>query len=311
MNQTTYKLIGDKKPVGWQLPLKEILIKKGDNGNLQRVKFVPGVNSYFAEDIHKDLKPISIWFTHGTLVVPNVDKVKNALLQAHPWFNVKYKIYSKEADSLEKLEALRVSAEATRLIDESDTEKIRAIALGIFGQAAFNWDAATAELELRQYAKLKPLKLQKELKSKDYESKYLAALAFAKSIVREGVGKTSVIWNDTTKGVIMKLAKGESGIHKLGEFLSFASEESIMVVQEISARIDKVETKTTDKDLLADKDKQIKELKAQLGQKTTPSENGVKKPSIEEAREMYFKKYKKQVAVSKKNDLAWILAKLK
>lgn len=323
MKFTTYKLM-EGKPISWQLPLTEVLIEKITTDRfgkkisegLKRIKFVPGVNSFFTEDLSGDLKPQQIWFTKGELTVPNVDKVQNALLKAHPWYGKKYKLYSEKEESLLKLEVLRASAEATRLIDEADGEKIRAIALGVFGQNAFTWDEATAELNLREYAKRKPKALQAELKSKGYESKYLAALAFSKGIIKEGIGKTSVIWNDTTEGLILKLAKGESGVHKLGEFLSYSNDQSLLVIQEIGDRLEKMDTKTTDKDIINDKDDEIAKLKEQLRvQKMDLSED--KPPvndqeiSIEEARDKYFEVTGKKVPNVKKNDLNWIISKLK
>ena len=317
MKFTTFKLMDGLQPISWQLPLTEVLIEKIKNGKsqgLKKIKFVPGVDSFFTEDLSGDLKPQQIWFTKGELVIPNIDKVQIALLKAHPWYGKKYKVFSQKQESLQKLDALRVSAEATRLIDEADSEKIKAIALGIFGLNSSSWDEATAELNLREYAKRKPKELQSVLNSKDYESKYLAALAFSKGIVKDNIGKTAVVWNDTTGGVILKLAQGESGVHKLGDLLSISDEKSLLIVQEIGARIDKVVTKTTPADLIASKDDEIAQLKAQLAEankkpeKPHFSKNG--SVTLEEASKGYEKKFGKKVPNNKKNDLDWVLSRL-
>jgi len=330
-----YKLIGIS-PVGWQLPLKDVLIEKvgtsGASEGLKKVKYVPGVKTYFAEDIDGSLKPVSIWFDRGMLSVPKVDIVKNALLKAHPWFNKKYEITSKALEDSRKLEVLRVKGTARKLIEESDKERLRAIALALFGAAAFSWEAPTCELELLQYAERNPEGLTKELAGKDYESRYLSALAFEKGIVKTNVGKTAVQWNDSTEGVILRLAKGEKGINQLGVLLSDRSESSDIIIQSIGERLEKLETKTksiSDKDIisakdkeLSAKDKKIADLMAKLEKANKPEgdknlgtneveEANTSPMSLEEAQAEYKKVFKKDVANSKKNDLPWIISKLK
>jgi hypothetical protein len=318
MEQTTYILSDGTKPIGWQLPLNGVLIQKVENGKklgLKKIKYVSGTSSYYAEDIAGDLKAESIWFNNGRIIVPNVDTLKNALLQAHPWFNKKYEVFDKDLIAKKELDTLRVKGNARKLIEESDTEKIRAIALALFGQLAFTWSEATCELELLKYADTKPQELQKELQSKDYESKYLSALAFSKGIVKTNNVKSSVQWNDTTDGVILRLAKGENGINKLGELLSNRTDESELILQEIGVRLKKLETNVpNDKskdDEIAQLKKKLKGLEAK-GNNQTFSTNGKAKTEtpLETVQKKYVEKFNKQLPARYKNDIEWLTKKI-
>ena len=314
-----YRLLNNRRPASWQLPLTEVLIQKivdGKDEGLKSIKYVKGVNSFFAEDIKGEAKPVQIWFSKGELSVLKIDKLTNSLLQAHPWFNKHYELYSESEESKKKLKVYRTQAEARKLIDESDEQKINAIALAIFGQAAFNWDPETCELQLREYAELKPEKLQKELSSKDYESKYIAALAISKGIITTNPTKSDVIWNDTTKGVILRLAKGETAIGKLGEFLATRTDESERVLQEIGIRVEKLEVGEAKeiapdvKKALSEKDKEIAALKAQLlaSKKIDPIGETL---TLEDATLKYIDEHEKEPPARYKNDLSWITSKLK
>lgn len=309
----TYKLLNDKKPQSWQLPLNDVLIAKLNEKNepeLKGIKYIPGMSSFYAEDIKGDLTSKSIWFSRGLLRVPKIDKLTNALLQAHPWFNKYYELHDTAIASKRELERLRVKDEARKLIEESDTEKIRASALAIFGQKAFSWDADTCELELRKFADQQPEKLQKELNSKDYESKYLASLSLAKEIVKTNLGKTAVVWNDTTEGIIIKLAKGENAISKFGEYLSTRTDESEMVLQEIMLRVEKMDIpeekpqdlkqKLSQKDQeLADKEAEIAKLKAMLEGKSSDN-------ALDQVRAKYEEVLNKKVPPRFTNDIEWL-----
>jgi len=309
-----YKLTNGKTKGGWQLPLSEVDITKYEDGKdvgLRRIRYVKGVKSFFKEDQSGDLKPLQIWFDNGELIVPKVDKLTNELLRRHPWYGKFYELYDANREADKKLSELRVKGEARKLIEESDKEKLKAIALAIFGINAFAWGDSKCELELLKYADTNPTQLQNELKSKDYESKYLAALAFSQNIVTTNPGKTTVIWNDSTKGVILRLAKGESGIHKLGELLSTRTDESELILQEIGARLDKktVKVKKSQSEIIKEQKRENARLKAEL--KALKASKTAVKSELVEATEIYKKWYLKEVPVNKKNDLEWILQKNK
>jgi hypothetical protein len=48
---------------------------------------------------------------------------------------------------------------------------------------------------------------------------------------------SAVVWNDENQGVVLHLAKGENGIAKLWELLSFNTDESRLILQEIDIRL--------------------------------------------------------------------------
>ena len=182
-----------------------------------------------------------------------------------------------------ELEGLKAKDDIIHLLSNADTDKIVATAMAIFGQQAFDWDESICELELRKYAEKNPLKLKSELDSKTYESKYISALSFGKGVVRTNLGKTSIIWNDTTEGEILKLARGESGIDKLGELLSKRTDESELLLHAIATKLKEREIKTPEQEITE---------------------------SLSELQEQYKEHFKKDVPLRFKNAPAWIKKQL-
>ena len=229
MKQNIYKLKNGKNKGDWQLPLTDILVervKDGKNLGLRKLVYAPGSNTFWREDLNGDIRPEQIWFSNGRLFVPKEDKLLNGLLQKHSFFNKHYELFDKQLEAKRQLKALKAKDKVIMLLNEADPSKIIATAMAVFKTQAYGWDEFTSELELRKYADQKPEKLSQEMSSDNYESNYLAALAFNKGIVRYKAGKTAVIWNDTTEGQVIRLARGENGISKLGEFLSKKTEDS-------------------------------------------------------------------------------------
>lgn len=317
MEKNIYRLAGIK-PVSFQLPLKETFVKKfvKENGSkksvgFKRIKYVPGTESIFAEDIKGDLQPQQIWFENGDVVVYKDDLLLNEIMTQHPWFKKGiYTLWSQDKEDEAKLEVQRSKASARQLIDEADEDKITAIALAVFGPEAILWTENKCELMLREKADTEPKKLKDIIGEKNYESKLLAGLAFVKGIVKENTNKTAVVWADS-EGVILKLAKGENGISELGRYLGNANEESKKVLQSIGDRLEAIDTGTAKVGNESEKDKEIAALKAKLaafeGEKK-PSENELS--DIQKARADYKALYKKDVPASMKNKLDWILTKI-
>jgi len=313
MKYNIYRLKSGKSQGAWQLPLTEILIdriKDNKKVGLRKLKFVPGTDSFWAEDLVGDLKPVQIWFENGRLIVPKADKIQNELLQIHPFFNVDYELFDKEAEAKQKLAGLRAKDEVINLIANSDSDKIIATAMAVFGTQALSWDESSCELQLREFAEANPLKLSNELNSKTYESKYLSALAFGKGLVRTNLGKTAIIWNNSTEGEILKLARGENGISKLGELLSKRTDESELLLQAIGEGLDKISMNIPKKEKSSDsdKDKEIAALKKQLAEasKEEPKEES----GLSELQKEYKDKFEKDVPLRFKNDIDWIQNKL-
>lgn len=313
MEYNIYRLKDGLTPVSWQLPLKEVFVKKfvTENGErkdlgFRRIKFVPGTDTIFAEDIKGDLQPEQIWFEYGDLRVLKDDKLKNELLQQHPWYNKRYTLWSQESEDKEKLADLRFKGEARKLIEEADQDKIKAIALAVFGYKAILWNEDRCELELRQEADSNPKNLKEIMDEKDYEAKLFAAHAFVQGIVEENKNKTAVIWTESA-GVILKLAKGEKGISELGRYLATRTDESEMVLQSIGERLDKIATNVATVNKTAQlkaKDKEIEALKAQIS--TGESTEDV---ALEEARNAYEDKIG-TIPPNMKNNLSWLTKKV-
>lgn len=315
MNVKIYKLKNGKSKGDWQLPLTDILverIKDSKKVGLRKLKFVPGTNSFWKEDLSGDLVPQQIWFTNGKLSVPKEDTLLNGLLQIHPFFNKFFELFDKEAESKRKLEALKATDEVLLLINEADKDKIIATAIAVFKQQAIGWNEFDCELQLRELAKEKPKKLSDALKNKTYSSSYLGALAFGKGIVRTNLGKTAIIWNDTTEGVIAKLAKGQSGVMVLGEFLSKRTDESELVLQAIGEKIDEKSMNIPKKETSgeSEKDKEIAALKKQLAEATKEKDTNDNSELVA-LQEKYKEKFEvDDVPARFKNNTEWISKKL-
>ncbi len=308
-----YRLKEYKTALSWQLPLKQVNIEKIINGKslgLRRIKYVPGSNSIFAEDIKGDLVPESIWFEKGVLFVQVNDLLKNEILDKHPWKDKLYELYSPAKEAKTKLQFLRGKDKVRKLIDESEPGKIQAIAAAIFGTVAFDWELDICELELRQYADKEPAKLEKELLGKDYEAKYIAALALAKRIVTTDTNSSKVIWNDTSRGEILPLAKGEAALYKLSEYLLTRTNESETLLQEITIRAKKfaVDVKNKGKDT---KDMLVEAQASKIEELEKLLEKNSQEKELAEAREEYSKIFGKEVSMRFKNDLEYLNNKIR
>lgn len=316
-NQTVYKL--PSKTIGdWELPIKDAFFKKivdgVDTGSF-KAKYVKGAKSIWADELPEHLPSEKVWFNNGFLFVPNSDKNLLKICELHPFLNLKFFKFDKEEEAKKELAALKAKDDVIELISNSDTDKIVATAMAVFGQQAFSWDISTSELELRKYAEQNPQKLSNELNSKTYESKYLSALAFGKGIVRNNLGKTAVIWNDSTEGEILKLARGENGIAKLGELLSKKTEESELILQAIGEKIKSTSMNLPKKDVaktIKDKDAEIEALKKQLAEAqkggVQPSTSG--DSELAELQAKYKEIEGKEVPPRFKNDKEWIAKKI-
>ena len=114
--------------------------------------------------------------------------------------------------------------------------------------------------------------------SPNYETEFLSALAFFSDIVKEDMTSSAVVWNDDKEGVIINIAKGEHGIDKLAEFFLDDSDQTRLVLQEISKRIDKkkntsdaptavAKNNPADAKIIKSQADEIAELKAKLAAK--------------------------------------------
>lgn len=316
MEYNIYRMIGGDftNSRGIQLPITSEFIEKiiEQNGKKvskgqKRIVYVKGSDSIFLEDKIGDMKPQQVWFRFGDLKVEKSDHILNKILKKHSWYKKRYVLWTAEAEDKAKLERLRFKGEARKLIEDSDPEKIKAIALAVFGHHAITWTDEKCELKLREEADTKPEHLKKVMNEGDYEARLLAGHAFVQDIVKENSGKTAVVWSETD-GVILKLAKGEKGVTELGRFLSNRTEDSELVLQSIGDRLDQIATNTEDpkaEEIISAKDQEIAELKAKLAQKSGKKDDDVDADLLE-ARKKYEAKFERKVPPNMKNNLEWL-----
>ena len=243
-NTTTFRLTTDKKEGTWSL--RGGSAKK--NGIAKFINYWPGSNSIFDED-NKDsaVKPQTVVFGYNDvlsdpgveIIVPNENKALIDYLKAHPFYGIHYKIHNQEEIDEEKSAAFDKIEEALSLIKETEDIKIQAIALAVFGIEGMGWTVSKCKAELKEKAVRTPEFIIDKMNSNSYEAKYLSGLAFFSGIVREDELKSAVVWDDEDKGIVLPLAKGESGITKLGELLATESDTSLLVLQEIGIRLNK------------------------------------------------------------------------
>ena len=316
MGEIIYRLKEFKQAKSFQIPLRDLTLEKFEKEfnelrsvGQRRIKYVPGANSIFEEDLKGDYKAVpSIWFEDGEKKVPESNILLNQILQKHPWYGVHYEVWSEEGEVNQKLAEHKKRDEVLTIINETSDDQRKAIALAVFGVIAIQWTDNKAELELREFARLKPFELKKVLESKDYESKYLAALAFNKQIVKSNLGNTAIVWNDTTQGVILDLALGENGMVKLGDFLSQNTEESMLLLSSLNQKIDRVvlsNQKESSKN--NELERENAELRAELAKLNSGSQD---QSEIGLLREEYFKKTGKKVPNAFLNKEEWIREKL-
>lgn len=342
-----YKLKSGKTSGAFQLPLRGILVPREIGGEtfMKEIQYVPGASSFFKEDHKGDSKPRPLWFDDGEIRVNPDDKVLNELLQIHPWFVSKFYLVNEEATAKEEINDFeKITKASNSIFEEKDDFKLKAMAMTIISLDAANWDPFKCKAELLKYAKNHSTTLLTEISKTNYEGRFMAALAFAKGVVKHNQFQTAVLWDDDKEGVIVRVAEGESGIDKLGEFLSTKSEKSTSVWQRIGEKVESMQSaltsnldaKTKESDVNTTPSKSEKEIadeaiekyKATLtpvkseaeiraeiekefedklkGQTSSASTNDNKDEELNLARAKYKELFEKDVANLKKNDLDWI-----
>jgi hypothetical protein len=329
---------GNNKPNSWGLKQLEVGINVPGEG-FKFINYFPGSDSIFVDaKTNKDRKVGKVTFEYNgydatELVVPVENILLNKYLKAHPWFNVHFEIFSEEENAEKQLASFELKEKALMLVKESDDIASQAIAMAINGIQSYGWTALKAKAWLKEKAFTEPELIVSKMEAHNYESKYLSAMSFFSGIIKENNQKDRVVWNDENEGMIIPLAKGENGIDKLGEFLAESTDESRLVIQEVSKRINDLKRNvyvkankvaaTIDvatKEIIDSKDAKIAELKAALLKKEakalkveeeveeepSTSENEKIAPTLDELRAAYLEKHKKDVPPRFKNDEEWI-----
>lgn len=351
-NSVTFRLLTDKKEGTWSI--RGGSAKK--NGVLKSINYRPGVDSIFDED-NKDsiVKPVDVLFRYNDIlsdpaveiIVPIENKVLIDYLMAHPYYGIHYGIHDLEEIAKKESASYDDIEKALSLIKETDELKIQAMALAVFGREVYGLSPNQCAAKLKEKAITSALVIIKKFESPSYETDFLAALSFFSEIVKEDMTNTAVVWNDEKEGLIIHIAKGENGIDKLAEFFANESDETRVVIQEISSRLDKkkkaenavsqpARVNQADTKLIKSQAEKIAELEAKLAAKEdapvaptptpeTPVEEievvdevevvdenvvSIEDMTIEQARAAYLVKFEKAVPAIKNKDLAWIKTKL-
>jgi len=293
-NVNVYRLIGSKTPLSWGLKQHEVGIL--DNGVYRFINYFKGSSSIFVDDdANKNRKPTKITFEfnddkHTEFYANKGDVMLNKYLQAHPAFGIDYELFSEDVSNQKKLDDFDKKERALELIKSADDFETQARAMAVFGNSAYGWDAIKSKAELKERAFTDPDSIINKFSAKDFESKYLAALAFSAKIITENQFNNAVIWNDEYKNTIVPLAVGENGIEKLGDLIASGTDEARTLIQEIGKRIAKEEPKSEKFDLTG---------------------IDLDKLNVEELRALYLKAVGKEIAIPHKNNEAMMRKHIK
>ena len=326
-----------KTPSTWSLPQSNVMAPKDEKGN-KFIAYYPGEDSCFVEDIvakNKDLRPADVplfeYNVSSKQTELAVDEKNIALiryLKTHPWFGVKYSIFSKDGQAKKDLTEFENVEKALELIKESDELKVQAISMAIFGLSSFNKSYTQCAAELKAKAIREPLVIIQAMEATNYETKYVSGLAFVSNIIKLNPTHTAIVWADSSEGVILHVAQGENGLDKLTNFLTNESKEAQVLLQEFNTRLERKERMAARSEdsgkLLSEKDAEIAELKRQLAESNKPTAPIVtekvaedleekaekEKSTLEQLQEDYENKFGKEAPIAYKNNEVWLAKKL-
>jgi hypothetical protein len=330
--------IEGKTPSTWEIPQTNVMGLKEGKGK-KFIDYYPGEDSCFVEDIqakNKDLRPSKVplfQYNYQTKQTElSVDETNLSLinyLKTHPWFGVKFKLFSKQKEAEESLAEYQNVEKALELIKESDELKVKAISMAVFGLQSFYKTYTQCAAELKAKAIKDPIVIIQAMEAPNYETKYVSGLAFVSGIIKLNPTHTAIIWDDND-GVILHVAQGENGLDKLTNFLTNETKEAQVLLQEFNTRLERKErmvSRSEDADkALSEKDAEIAELKRQLAESkavkveaptvTESKEDATDGPAereistLEQLRLDYKAKFEKEVPIRYKNDEVWIAKEL-
>lgn len=341
-----YKLKNGKTQGAFQLPLKnEMALKevKGEASRLKKIHYIPGVDSIFVEDYKGDQKTEPVWFEDGELRVSENNWALNEIMQKHAWFNKHYVLVNEEATAKAEVDSfVEITKASNAIIMENDEHKLRAMAMAIISLDAVNWEPFKCKAQLLNYAKKHSNVMIAEMAKKDYESRYIAAMAFSRNLVKYNLHHNAVVWNQGSEGIIVRVADGETGVDKLGALLSKQNETSESVLKSLGELTDELFIEKSQNDSPeAIKAKLRKEVEAELraemkaeAKRTTTAEEVAKpkaepvteekaeevdettdavdytKLSLEELQAAYTRITEKNLSIKFAKDREWMIAKI-
>lgn len=330
--------LAGKTPSTWAIAQNSVMAQKENKGN-KFIAYYPGEDSCFVEDIqakNKDLQsaevPLFKYNPNTKFTELAVDENNKALinyLTTHPWYKKMYKIVSKDLEASEDLENFKKVEKALELIKESDELKTKAIAMAVFGLNSFYKTYTQCAAELKASAIRKPQSIIEAMELPNYETKFVAGLAFVSGIIKLNQTHSAIVWTDN-EGVILHVAQGENGLDKLTSYLTNETKEAQVLLQEFSARLNKKQSVVPQEDVskvISEKDAEIAALRKQLEEakkadvvetkeevveetEYTEDVSEETTKSIDDLRAEYKEKFSYEVPIRYKNDINWIAKKL-
>ena len=134
------------------------------------------------------------------------------------------------------MKAYSAEDKAVRIFEKLDDDQAKGLAIMINGMNAVKWTPNQSKVSLRAYIKKNPRKFIDIVDSTDYEVNYLVATALDNKIVSYSALKKALVWSDD-QGVLLEIPRGTSSLKTLSEFLKTKSEESELILRELSVRI--------------------------------------------------------------------------
>jgi len=244
MEIVRYRLLGDKQEGTWSMRGGNAL----KNGRMKSINYYPGSDSIFDEDNREtSIKPRTVIFRYNDTLSDPAIEINVALadrnlidyLEAHPFNGRFYQRYDPEEVAREKLEKYNNIEKALACIKESDEQKSKAIGLAILGFEYLSFSTTQVKMLLRERATEDPLFIISRFESDDYKNRYFSCLAYSTGVIRSNSANNLVVWSDNG-GKIVRFAKGENPIDKLTVFLKERSEESLAFYREVESRFSKI-----------------------------------------------------------------------
>jgi hypothetical protein len=303
-----FRLKGGKTPVSYTLGYKgKLIAKKQGNVNygMKRVHYIPGVESIFVEDYTGDERPVKPVFEDGLLEVHKDNKSLLTLLYSLPEYNSLYERVDEDAKAGRDLDRMELVEKALAKVNITDATELKAHALMLIGSKVNTFTDKQVRASVKKKAFDTPEDVISEMNTKNYNAKYVGALATLKGVIEVNETRTKVSWANTGQ-TIVSVAAGQDPISKLGEFLASDNEQAIITLQEIGEQI----KRSYIKKVAPMAEQEIKDvLKTNINDEGG-EDNESDEPLIENARMLYKEMYDKNVPINKKNDLEWINTKL-
>lgn len=300
-NYVRFKLLGDKKPVSFEIPLSNMRVPR-DMGNggakvLKRAHYVKDAPSIWKDDYKGDELPEKVYLEDGYLDVSIYDKNLIDILKAHKMYKEVYDIDDEDVEALKELDKYDLIEKALERIAIANEDELKANAFVLIGAGVISMTDKVIRAKLKKKAFENAESVINEMNANDYKAKYVTALGILRGALEINATRTAVTWADGK--TIVTVAAGQDPLDKMAQFLSTNSEEAKLTFQEIGERVKQSYVRKTNPVL----DINVNDAVDQDDEPLDSSE-------LEKATLEYKETFRKEVPNNKKNDLEWIQSKL-